>query len=234
MVMAQDARHVRQAKHRLRVRRDARVRHPQVVKHAHSTNRMRLLLKFPTRSRPQQALRTLQAYCNMATSPELIGIAMSCDADDDSMSRTLVQDEFIRTMGRVAWNHIFYGNSKTKIEACNANMIEIAYPWDIVMLVSDDMIPIVKGYDDVIRSHMLASFPDTNGTLWFNDGHQENKLNTLSVMGRKMYDSFGYIYHPSSPICVTGQSRTSASTFHPVSFAMNIRDTDMADLMRCM
>lgn len=158
---------------------------------------MRLLLKFPTRSRPQQALRTLQAYCNMATSPELIGIAMSCDADDDSMSRTLVQDEFIRTMGRVAWNHIFYGNSKTKIEACNANMIEIAYPWDIVMLVSDDMIPIVKGYDDVIRSHMLASFPDTNGTLWFNDGHQENKLNTLSVMGRKMYDSFGYIYHPS-------------------------------------
>jgi hypothetical protein len=59
------------------------------------------------------------------------------------------------------------------------------------------MVPLVKGYDDVVRSHMMASFPDTNGILWFNDGHQADKLNTLSVMGKVMYRSFGYIYHPS-------------------------------------
>lgn len=158
---------------------------------------MRLLLKFPTRSRPQQALKTLQVYCNMATRPDLIGIAMSCDSDDDSMTRTLVQDEFARALSRVAWSRVFFGHSKTKIEACNANMGEIDYPWDIVMLISDDMVPIVKGYDDVIRSHMMASFPDTNGILWFNDGHQENRLNTLSIMGRAMYSHFGTIYHPS-------------------------------------
>jgi hypothetical protein len=44
---------------------------------------------------------------------------------------------------------------------------------------------------------MIASFPDTNGILWFNDGHQADKLNTLSVMGKTMYQSFGYIYHPA-------------------------------------
>jgi hypothetical protein len=158
---------------------------------------MRLLLKFPTRSRPQSALKTLQTYCTMASRPDLIGIAMSCDHDDDSMTRGLVRDEFERTMGAVSWHRIFYGNNKTKIEACNANMSEIDYPWDIVMLVSDDMVPIVKGYDDAIRSHMMASFPDTNGILWFNDGHQTNKLNTLSIMGRTMYAHFGYLYHPS-------------------------------------
>ena len=158
---------------------------------------MRLLLKFPTRSRPQSALKTLQAYCTMATRPDLIGIAMTCDQDDDSMTRGLVREEFERTMGTVSWRRIFYGNSKTKIEACNANMSEIDYPWDIVMLVSDDMVPIIKGYDDAIRSHMMASFPDTNGILWFSDGHQANKLNTLSIMGRLMYARFGYIYHPS-------------------------------------
>jgi len=158
---------------------------------------MKLLLKFPTRSRPQQALKTLQAYCNMATRPDLIGVAMSCDSDDESMTRPLVQEEFARTLSRVGWSRVFFGNSKTKIEACNANMGEIDYPWDIVMLVSDDMVPIVKGYDDAIRLHMMASFPDTNGILWFNDGHQENKLNTLSIMGRIMYTHFGYIYHPS-------------------------------------
>ena len=158
---------------------------------------MRLLLKFPTRSRPQQAMMTLQAYINMATNPNKIGIAMSCDTDDDSMTRTLVQDEFARILGGVGWHHIYYGNSKSKIEACNADMDAIDYPWDIVMLVSDDMIPIVKGYDDAIRSHMMAAFPDTNGILWFNDGHQGKCLNTLSIMGRKMYESIGYIYNPS-------------------------------------
>ena len=158
---------------------------------------MRILLKFPTRSRPQQAMRVIQQYSNMAINPKSIGVAMSCDSDDDSMTRTLVKDEFDRILGQFGWHQIYYGNSKTKIEACNADMEKIEYPWDIAVLVSDDMVPIVRGYDDVIRSHMIASFPNTDGILWFNDGHQEDKLNTLSVMGRTMYQSFGYIYHPS-------------------------------------
>ena len=92
---------------------------------------------------------------------------------------------------------MFYGNNKSKIEAVNADMEKIEYPWDIVVLVSDDMIPQVRGYDDVIRNYMLSKFPDTDGILWFNDGTQGKNLNTLSIMGRKMYESFGYIYHPS-------------------------------------
>ena len=158
---------------------------------------MRILLKFPTRSRPQQAMRVIQQYSNMAINPKSIGVAMSCDSDDESMTRSLVRDEFDRILGQFEWHQMYYGNSKTKIEACNADMEKIEYPWDIVVLVSDDMVPIVRGYDDVIRSHMMSSFPDTNGILWFNDGHQGENLNTLSVMGRTMYQSFGYIYHPS-------------------------------------
>ena len=158
---------------------------------------MRILLKFPTRSRPQQAMRVIQQYSNMAINPKSIGVAMSCDSDDESMTRSLVRDEFDRILGQFEWHQMYYGNSKTKIEACNADMEKVEYPWDIVVLVSDDMVPIVRGYDDVIRSHMMSSFPDTNGILWFNDGHQGENLNTLSVMGRTMYQSFGYIYHPS-------------------------------------
>jgi hypothetical protein len=142
-------------------------------------------------------MKVVQQYYNMATNPDDIGVAMSCDSDDDSMTRTLVKDEFDRILGQFEWHQIYYGNSKTKIEACNADMEKIEYPWDIVMLVSDDMIPLIKGYDDVIRSHMMAAFPDTDGILWFNDGHQADKLNTLSVMGKTMYQSFGYIYHPA-------------------------------------
>ena len=157
---------------------------------------MRILLKCPTRSRPQKVIQTLASYVKLANHPEQLGVAISCDEDDTSMNRNLVQEELLRILNPVAWKRIFFSANKSKIQACNANMDEIEWEWDIVVLVSDDMIPQVQGYDDVIRNHMLSRFPDTNGILWFNDGTQGDKLNTLCVFGRTMYNSFGYIYHP--------------------------------------
>jgi hypothetical protein len=157
---------------------------------------MNILLKCPTRSRPQKVLATLGKYIQLAKQKHKLGIAVSCDEDDTSMTRNLVKEELERTMKTVAWSRVFYGSNKSKIQACNANMSEIDYAWDIVVLVSDDMIPQIMGWDDVIRSHMMSRFPDTNGILWFNDGHQGDKLNTLSIYGRRMYEEFGYLYQP--------------------------------------
>lgn len=154
---------------------------------------MRILLKCPTRNRPQKIISTLNAYMKLANHPEQIGVAISCDDDDTSMSRNLVQEELHRILRPTAWHRIFMSPNKNKIQACNANIDEIDWKWDIVVLVSDDMIPQVQGYDDVIRAHMT---PDTNTILWFNDGYQGEKLNTLCVFGRKMYDHFGYMYNP--------------------------------------
>jgi hypothetical protein len=132
----------------------------------------------------------------LANNTKDIGVAVSCDEDDISMTRNLVQEEVIRTLLPAGWSKLFFSPNKSKIEACNANMNEIDWNWDIVVLVSDDMIPQLKGWDDAIRNHMIARFPDTNGILWFNDGHQGDKLNTLCIYGRAMYESFGYIYQP--------------------------------------
>lgn len=154
---------------------------------------MRILLKCPTRNRPQKIIATLSAYMKFANHPESIGVAISCDDDDSSMSRNLVHEEIHRILIKTAWHRIFMSPNKSKIQACNANMNEIEWQWDIVVLVSDDMIPQVQGWDDVIRSHMP---PDLNKILWFNDGFQGDKLNTLCVFGRQMYNHFGYIYHP--------------------------------------
>lgn len=157
---------------------------------------MRILLKCPTRSRPQRIISTLIAYIRFANHPEQIGVAISCDEDDESMSRNLVHEELHRVLSKTAWHRIFMSPNKSKIQACNANMNEIEWEWDVVVLVSDDMIPQMKGWDDIIRTHMFARFPDSDGILWFNDGYQGEKLNTLCVFGRKMYQYFGYIYHP--------------------------------------
>lgn len=132
----------------------------------------------------------------LANNPDKIGVAISCDEDDDSMRRNLVQEEIHRVLTPAAWKMIFFSPNKSKIEACNANMDSIGWDWDIVVLVSDDMIPQLKGWDDVIRTHMIAKFPDRDGILWFNDGFQGDNLNTLCVFGRTMYNSFGYIYSP--------------------------------------
>lgn len=157
---------------------------------------MRILLKCPTRSRPDKVKATLRKYLVLANDPSAIGVAVSCDEDDGSMTRTSVQSELHSLLGQFAWHRIFFSPNKTKIQACNANMAEIDYPWDIVVLVSDDMIPQIQGWDNVLRSHMRAFFPDTNGLLWLNDGYQGDKLNTLCIYGRKFYEELGYIYHP--------------------------------------
>lgn len=157
---------------------------------------MRILLKCPTRSRPQKVMETLESYARLANQPDKIGVAISCDIDDSSMTRNLVQEEVLRRVSKFAWKKIFFSPNRNKIEACNADMNNIDYDWDIVVLVSDDMIPQIKGYDDVIRTYMKANHPNLDGLLWCNDGYQGEKLNTLCVYGRKLYESFGYIYNP--------------------------------------
>lgn len=158
---------------------------------------MNILLKCPTRSRPQRVLATLSKYVQMALRPDKIGVAISCDTDDTSMTRNLVQEELHRILAPTAWHRIFFSPNTSKIEACNANMSEIDYPWDIVILVSDDMIPQVRGWDGTIRTHMQSRFPDTNGLLWLNDGCQGEKLNTLCIYGRALYQQLGHIYEPA-------------------------------------
>lgn len=154
---------------------------------------MKILLKCPTRSRPERVRKTLSTYLRFANHPEKIGVAVSCDIDDLTMKDTTELD---RVLSGFSWHKVYYSANKTKIEACNANMNEIEYEWDIVVLVSDDMIPQIRGYDDVIRNEFLAGFPNTNGILWVNDGCQGEKLNTLCIFGREFYNRQGYIYHP--------------------------------------
>lgn len=157
---------------------------------------MKILLKCPTRSRPQKVVETLSTYLRLATGVDRIGVLVSCDDDDTSMRKNLVQEELHRALAPTAWHRIAFGPNTTKIQACNADMDTVDYPWDIVVLVSDDMIPQVSGWDDVLRAQMMARFPDTRGILWCNDGYQGEKLNTLSIMGRRMYQELGYLYHP--------------------------------------
>lgn len=150
---------------------------------------MKVLIKFPTRNRPNKFLKVLDTYIKNLDD-KTTKIIVSCDLDDVTMNEQYVKD-VIEQYNNVT---LIYGNNKTKIEAINADLFDIDF--DIVLLASDDMIPIVKGFDTIIKNKMLEHYPDTDGVLWFNDGYQGNKLNTLCILGKKYYDRFNYIYHP--------------------------------------
>ena len=117
--------------------------------------------------------------------------AITCDRDDPAMTDPEMHDWMVR---RGCMVH--YGNHKSKIEAVNAGMRAFTQ-WDILVLVSDDMIPVVRGWDDIVVSDMVNRFPDLDGALNYNDGKREDGLCTLSIMGRSLYKRFGYIYHPA-------------------------------------
>jgi hypothetical protein len=150
---------------------------------------MKLLIKFPTRNRVKKFLNVLETYLENLedSSTEFI---VSCDLDDITMNQGYV----IETINKYPNVKLFYSNNKTKIQAINANLSDVDF--DILLLASDDMIPIVKGFDTIIKKKMLEHYPDTDGVLWFNDGYQGNRLNTLCILGKKYYDRFGYIYYP--------------------------------------
>jgi len=149
-----------------------------------------LLFKFPIRQRVEKLFSTLDKYYDFIQDKDNFQFVINIDTDDKSLNNK----EVLKRLGEYHNLIAIVGNSTNKIAAVNINMPEDG--WDICVLVSDDMIPQVKGFDNVIRDKMQSYFPDTDGVLFFNDGHRQKELNTLCIFGIKYYQRFGYIYNP--------------------------------------
>lgn len=150
----------------------------------------KILIQFPTRERPKKFFEYLTCYVDLLENKEDFLIHVSCDTDDITMNNARVKERVFHYPNTI----ITFNDNKTKIEAVNAGVSERDF--NIIILASDDMIPQVKGYDTIIRNAFKEHFPDGDGVLHFNDGFQGEKLNTLSIMTRKYYDRFGYLYNP--------------------------------------
>lgn len=148
---------------------------------------MKILIKYPTRGRPNKCIKTLEKYINLAIDIDNIKIIVSIDDDDKTVSENMFRIH--------SCVEVISGPSLGKIHAINRDIPDTSI-FDILLLASDDMIPEVKGYDDIIRNKMKDHFPDMDGVLFFNDGYKSYHLNTLAICGSKYYSRFGYIYCP--------------------------------------
>jgi hypothetical protein len=159
---------------------------------------VKLLIKFPTRQRPVLFFETLSKYISMSSGLHQIEYVISMDEDDVSMNNEQVRDRLNGLIDSGVDIKYFYGNSKTKIEAINADMEKSSGDWELVFNGQDDMIPTAEGYDDIMLKRLFEFFPDTDGALWINDqfmGFDQNC--TIVACGRKYYERFGYIYNPA-------------------------------------
>jgi len=152
---------------------------------------MKILIKFPTRGRRNKFFTVLNRYHTYAKNINNLQFLVSIDEDDAVMNNP----ESLKILESFRNTRFTIGKSESKIHAINRD-IPVTGDWDILFLASDDMIPQIKGYDDVIINDMKKYYPDTDGVLWYNDGFQGNKLNTLCILGKKYFQRFNYIYYP--------------------------------------
>lgn len=170
---------------------------------------MKLVIKFPTRSRPEKFKKVLTDYITFLSGDNEVRFVVTCDEDDSTMNNP----EMIAWLEEQKQNvdlDYFFGDHKTKVEACNANMENET--GDVLLVVSDDMFPASLNYDAIIADGFQRTFPNYDGAIKFSDGLREDQLMTLPCIGWKLYEAIGHIYHPdyTSVCCDNEQTRLCA------------------------
>lgn len=149
----------------------------------------KILLKFPSRSRPKKlisALDNITAYIGV----DDYTIVLTLDLDDPT-----INDELIAKLNSYKNVIVDLGYSKTKIEACNRD-IEKYTDWDICVLFSDDMVMLSNIFGVEVINDFEKHFPDFDGIIHYPDSFAKDRVSTLSILGKKYFDRFGYLYNP--------------------------------------
>lgn len=152
---------------------------------------MKILIQCPVRNRFKKFCETFELYYIKSSGLHDIHYNISIDSDDKYINEFNL-NTFLKNMQNISFT-ITTNPNTTKIQAIN--QIPRGLDFDILILFSDDMIPQINNYDDIVVNDMKKYYPDLDGVLWYFDGYQ-TRLNTLCILGKKYYNRFGYIYNP--------------------------------------
>jgi hypothetical protein len=153
---------------------------------------MNVLIKYPSRGRPDTFKNTIKLFINKLSNKHDVKFICSFDEDDSSMNNDNVRD-YIKSLN---FNiEYFYNNNKNKIEAINANMENQNF--DVLILIADDIFPIINGYDDHICEIFKNSIYNLDCVIHTNTARWSNVLDVFCIMGKSYYDRFKYIYNPN-------------------------------------
>jgi hypothetical protein len=148
---------------------------------------MKILVKYPSRSRPKRFFEVLMTWISNADDISRLHFLFSFDSDDTTMVGMGEQMEALIIDATVV-----YGYSASKVEAINRDFQHAPEDWEAVIVVSDDMHCVYKGWDRLIEQR-CKQHPDH--LIWFPDQKQQSMC-TLPCMDRAYYERDGWIYDP--------------------------------------
>jgi hypothetical protein len=148
---------------------------------------MKILYKITSRSRPQKLLKVIE---NIKEFSEYDNYVILCSLDIDDKSLLPIRST-LQNFEKVI---CYYGISKSKVDAINRDMDKIT-DWDILFNVSDDQLFLKKGFDKIVIDKVQEVGGDC--FLHYPDGNAKHLLSTMSIMDKKYYERFNYIYHPA-------------------------------------
>lgn len=151
-----------------------------------------ILFKLTSRSRPSLAFRALDSIVKNLHDKENYKIICTFDYSDTTMNNA----EVMMRLNQYKNLRYFFGGDGTKIEAINKDIDKFPERWDILVNFSDDQVITSLFFDRFIRQAFAQNFPDFDGVVHFPDQKTGAALITMSIMGRKYFDRFGFIYAP--------------------------------------
>jgi autotransporter strand-loop-strand O-heptosyltransferase len=154
----------------------------------------KLLFNFASRSRPERLKNVIINLIDNLEDLVNFKILISIDDDDELTNnafflKSLIPHEYSNNV------FIFSSPRKDKIDAINRDVNKIS-DWDILVNCSDDFEFILYGFDNLIRDKFNELYDDLDGCLHFSDGVHFDNLCTHSVIGKKYYERFNYVFHP--------------------------------------
>lgn len=149
---------------------------------------MTICYSFPSRQRPDSFYKCLDNIRAMSESDKYFIVA-KLDSDDP------LAEKYKERLHEYPEVIVRWGFSKNKVDSINRSMDNIP-PYDIVIIMADDIEWDVKGYDNTIRLAFQLFFPDLSGTVHFPDDHGKDKTIIVSILGVNLYKRLGYLYHP--------------------------------------
>lgn len=167
---------------------------------------MKILFKYTTRSRRSNFLRGIDSIVSNISDKSNYHILISVENQ--------FNDATMHPLPLLDCPHTYCVNTDkptTKIDAINRDVNEFTKvcDWDILVNMSDDMIFTEKGFDDIIRESFRlnpwealhkygSSYIEYSlyQCIHFPDGVTNEKLISMSILGRTYYERDKYIYHP--------------------------------------
>lgn len=149
-----------------------------------------LLIKISSWSKQTKLFKVLDSYYSNLSKKIPYAFIITCQEDDMIMNNKIVKKK-LKKYPNLIFDFI---NSRSQVQSYNHDINN--HKFSMLLVASDDIVPVVKNFDLIIYDAMKQEFPNFDGVLNLNSGSRSSASNALPLLGENYYKCFGYVYNP--------------------------------------